>query len=79
MIISPVIVPVLTTYVAPTAVAKREVLSCVRFTTEAKHETSKPDRGLLTRKMEVLNQNDVVVQIGYADLLVRRKPDSSPA
>ena len=46
----------------------------VRFTTEDKRETSKPDRGIMTRKTEILNQNHEVVQIGFSDLLIRRKP-----
>lgn len=46
----------------------------VRVTIENKRETKKPDRGILMRKIEILNQRDEVVQQGYADLMVKRKP-----
>lgn len=45
----------------------------VRVTIEDKRETSKVDRGILFRKIEILNQKDEVVQTGYADLMVKRK------
>jgi acyl dehydratase len=44
-----------------------------RVTIEDKRETSKADRGILFRKIEILNQRDEVVQMGYADLMVKRK------
>ena len=47
----------------------------VRVTIEDKRETKKPDRGILFRKIEILNQRDEVVQEGFADLMVRRKPE----
>jgi len=46
----------------------------VRVTIENMRETKKPDRGILMRKIEILNQRDEVVQQGYADLMVKRKP-----
>lgn len=46
----------------------------VRVTIENKRETKKPDRGILMRKIEILNQRDEIVQQGYADLMVKRKP-----
>lgn len=46
----------------------------VRVTIENKRETKKPDRGILMRKIEILNQRDEVVQRGFADLMVKRKP-----
>lgn len=46
----------------------------VRVTIENKRETKKPDRGILMRRIEILNQRDEVVQHGYADLMVKRKP-----
>ena len=46
----------------------------VRVTIENKRETKKPDRGILMRKIEILNQRDELVQEGYADLMVKRKP-----
>jgi len=46
----------------------------VRVTIENKRETKKPDRGILMRKIEILNQRDEVIQQGFADLMVKRKP-----
>lgn len=46
----------------------------VRVTIEEKRDTSKPDRGVLLRKVEILNQHDEVVQEGHSDVLVRRRP-----
>ncbi|GMR23586.1 MAG: MaoC/PaaZ C-terminal domain-containing protein [Acidobacteriota bacterium] len=46
----------------------------VRVTIENKRETKKTDRGILMRKIEILNQRDEVVQQGNADLMVKRKP-----
>lgn len=46
----------------------------VRVTIENMRETKKPDRGILMRKIEILNQRDEVVQEGHADLMVKRKP-----
>jgi len=47
----------------------------VRVTIEDRRETSKPDRGILMRRIELLNQRGELVQQGFADLMVRRKPD----
>lgn len=47
----------------------------VRVTIEEKRETKKADRGILFRKIEILNQRDESVQEGFADLMVRRKPE----
>jgi len=47
----------------------------VRVTIEDKRETKKADRGILMRRIEVLNQRDELVQEGFADLMVRRKQD----
>ena len=47
----------------------------VRVVIEEKREASKPDRGLLMRQVEILNQSDEVVQAGHSDLLVRRRPE----
>jgi acyl dehydratase len=46
----------------------------VRVTIENKRETKKADRGILMRQIEILNQRGEVVQRGYADLMVKRKP-----
>lgn len=51
----------------------------VRVTIEAKRETSRPDRGILMRKIQVLNQRGEVVQVGHSDLMVRRKPAAEEA
>jgi acyl dehydratase len=40
----------------------------------AKHDSDKPDRGLITLERRVLNQRDEVVQEGETDLLVERRP-----
>ena len=43
------------------------------FTVLGKHTTSKPDRGVVTLGIEVLNQHGDVAQTGTARALVRRK------
>jgi len=45
----------------------------VRLIIEEKRETSKPDRGVLLHKVEILNQRDEVVQSGFTNVLVRRR------
>lgn len=45
----------------------------VRVTIEDKRETKKADRGILMRRIELLNQRDELVQEGFADLMVRRR------
>jgi acyl dehydratase len=45
----------------------------VRMTIISKRETSRPDRGILVRDYEVLNQRDEVVQTGSMTLMIRRK------
>jgi len=45
----------------------------VRLTIEEKRETSKPDRGVILHKVEILNQCDEVVQSGFTNVLVRRR------
>ncbi|MBX5475963.1 MAG: MaoC family dehydratase N-terminal domain-containing protein [Clostridia bacterium] len=51
----------------------------VRVTIVDKRETSKPDRGILIRKFEVFNQRDELVQEGYLNLMVRRRPAEAQA
>ncbi len=51
----------------------------VRLTIESKRETSKPDRGVLVRRYEVLNDKDAVVHSGTCPLLIRRHNDTSNA
>lgn len=46
----------------------------VRMTIEGKKETSRPDRGVVIRAIEVVNQNDLVVQRGRIVMLLRRRP-----
>ena len=44
-----------------------------RLTIEDKRETKKPDRGILMRRVELLNQRGELVQEGFSDLMVRRR------
>ena len=46
----------------------------VRAKVLSKKETSKPDRGVITLKREVVNQRGEVVQEGETDLMVGRRP-----
>ena len=39
-----------------------------------KRETSKPDRGIIVRDIELLNQRKEVVQLGTTTLMIKRKP-----
>jgi len=50
-----------------------------RVTAIAKEETSKPDRGILTLRLLVLNQRGETVQDGRAKLLMRRRSRAAPA
>ena len=50
-----------------------------RVTITAKRTTSKPDRGIICRKVEVFNQDDELVQEGQLNLMVRRKPQAGEA
>ena len=45
-----------------------------RITVAKKRETSKPDRGVLTRSVELFKQDDTVVQHGTITTLVQRRP-----
>lgn len=45
-----------------------------RVTIVEKRETSRPDRGILVRRVEVFNQRDELVQEGYLNIMVRRRP-----
>jgi len=40
-----------------------------------KRETSKPDRGVMKRQLQVMNQRGEVVQEGIQAFLLKRKPD----
>lgn len=44
-----------------------------RMTIQSKKATSKPDRGVVVRRYEMLNQRNEVVQDGTITLMVRRK------
>ena len=48
----------------------------IRFllTIEDKRETSKGDRGVVTRRYEILNQKDDVVQVGKLVVMMAKKP-----
>lgn len=50
----------------------------VRWRIAEKRETSKPDRGVITQEVQVLNQRDEVVQEGLFVSLLRRRA-ASPA
>ena len=41
---------------------------------KAKESSSKPDRGVITWHLEVLNQDDQVVQEGHKTMMVKRRP-----
>jgi acyl dehydratase len=45
-----------------------------RITVVETRETSKPDRGIVKRKMEILNQRGEVVQEGVQAFMIKRKP-----
>lgn len=45
-----------------------------KMTVKEKRETSKSDRGIITRQVELINQNAIVVQKGTMTTLVRRRP-----
>ena len=45
----------------------------LRARVSAKHDTGKPDRGLVTVQRVVVNQRDEVVQEGETDLLVEKR------
>lgn len=46
-----------------------------RMTIIDKKETSKPDRGVIKRKVELINQHGKVVQEGTMDLMMKRKTE----
>jgi acyl dehydratase len=41
-------------------------------------ETSKPDRGIMVQRVDVVNQDDAVVESGEFVLMLRRRQSSSP-
>ncbi|MGF7159657.1 acyl dehydratase [Rhodoligotrophos appendicifer] len=45
----------------------------VRMLIAAKRETSKPDRGIIDRKITILNQKSEEVQSGHSKLLIKRR------
>jgi acyl dehydratase len=46
----------------------------IRVTIENMRETSKGDRGIVTRRYDVLNQRDEVVQTGNFVVMMHKKP-----
>ncbi|WP_260287182.1 MaoC/PaaZ C-terminal domain-containing protein [Peribacillus aracenensis] len=44
-----------------------------------KRETSKPDRGVLIREVELINQGGEVVQKGKMTIMMKRMPEQVPA
>lgn len=43
-----------------------------------KRETSRPDRGIMKRQLQVLNQRGEVVQEGIQTFLLKRRPGTAP-
>ena len=54
------------------AVRPGDTISAV-VTVKDKRPTKKPDRGVVTLQLDVLNQHGEIVQVGTAKVLVRRK------
>ena len=48
----------------------------VRASTTEKRETRHADRGIVKLRMEVINQQDEVAQVGTITLMVRRRPQA---
>lgn len=48
-----------------------------RISVAEKRETSKPDRGVLVRQIELLNQDDKLVQEGTMTSMIKRRPRSA--
>lgn len=46
-----------------------------KMTIKEKRETSKRDRGIIIRDVELINQNGTVVQKGTMTTMVRRRPE----
>lgn len=46
----------------------------VRIAVTERRETSKPDRGVIKRQLQIINQRDEVVQEGVQAFLIKRKP-----
>lgn len=51
----------------------------LRLTLASKRATSKPDRGIIVRDVEVLNQHGELVQEGRFTTMVRTRPATPPA
>jgi len=49
----------------------------VRITIDEKKETSRPDRGIVYWRREILNQRDEVVQEGFTVTMVKRRPQDA--
>lgn len=45
----------------------------LKMTITGKRETSKPDRGVIVRQLELINQKNEVVQKGISNLMVKRR------
>lgn len=50
----------------------------VRMSFAEKHRTSKPDRGVVQRAFEIVNQHGVVVQSGKSAIMVRCRDGGEP-
>ncbi|HEY1012864.1 MAG TPA: MaoC/PaaZ C-terminal domain-containing protein [Herpetosiphonaceae bacterium] len=51
----------------------------VRLRIGSKRPTSKPDRGLITQELAILNQRDEIVQTGVFTTLIKRQPGADHA
>lgn len=51
----------------------------LHMTIATKRETSKPERGLVERDMQLINQRGETVQKGLFKLMVKRRPQNEPA
>jgi len=47
----------------------------VKTIVEAMRETKKPDRGIITFRAQIINQDGEIVQEGLRKLMIRRKPE----
>lgn len=51
----------------------------VKMTIAEKRATSRPDRGVLRRKFEIVNQRGELLQVGHISLMCRRRVPAAPA
>jgi acyl dehydratase len=51
----------------------------IRLTIDALKATSKGDRGIVTRRYDVLNQRDEIVQVGNLVVMMKMRPKDEEA